>query len=150
MIDDSLSRRIIVYAAMSGAIGVAIGAYGAHGLESFLISREQSGDESPEGSRERGPELIAKRLDQFDVGVRYHLVHSVALLALASVPFGSPASRHWVSRFFLAGLLLFSGSLYALVLSDTPWLGAITPIGGLAWILGWLTLVLVARRTSTA
>lgn len=138
MIDDSLSRRIIVYAALSGALGVALGAFSAHGLDRFLELRGHDA------------ELIAKRLDQFDVAVRYHLIHSVALLALASLPFGSPAVREWVCRLFLFGLLLFSGSLYALVLTDTPMLGAITPIGGLCWIFAWLVLLLAARRSSHA
>lgn len=137
MIDDSLSRRILLFAAFSGALGVLTGAFAAHGLESFLQSRGQD------------TELIAKRLDQFDVGVRYHLLHSVALLAIASIPFGSPSSRHWVARLFLLGVILFSGSLYALVLSDTPVLGAITPLGALSWVAGWLCLLWVARRTSS-
>lgn len=137
MIDDTLSRRIIIFASVSGAVGVAMGAFGAHGLDTFLESRGHS------------PELILERLNQYDVAVRYHLIHSVALLALASVPFGSPWSRHWVARLFLAGLLLFSGSLYALVLSNSPILGAITPIGGICWIVAWLMLLLVARRSSS-
>jgi uncharacterized membrane protein YgdD (TMEM256/DUF423 family) len=137
MIDDSLSRRIILFAAVSGAVGIAMGAFAAHGLETFLESRGHSA------------ELIAKRVDQFDVAVRYHLMHSVALLALASVPFGPPASRHWVSRLFLVGLILFCGSLYALVLSNTPVLGAIAPIGAGSWILGWLCLIWVASRSSS-
>ncbi len=135
---DSLSRRIIVYAALSGALGVLVGAFGAHGLDSFLENQGHS------------PELVAKRLDQFDVGVRYHLIHALALLALAALPLGSVATRQWTCRLFLAGLLLFSGSLYALVLSNTPMLGAITPIGGLCWIFAWLMLVLVARRESVS
>ena len=135
MIDDSLSRRVIVYAAISGALGVALGAFSAHGLDRFLELRGHDAD------------LIAKRLDQFEIGVRYHLIHSVALLALAALPFGSPAVRQWVCRLFVLGLVLFSGSLYALALTDTPLLGAITPIGGLCWIVAWLVLLLAARRS---
>jgi uncharacterized membrane protein YgdD (TMEM256/DUF423 family) len=119
-------------------LGVLVGAFGAHGLDSFL---ENQG---------RSPEWVAKRLDQFDVGVRYHLIHALALLALAALPRGSVATRQWTCRLFLLGLLLFSGSLYALVLSNTPMLGAITPIGGLCWIFAWLMLVLVARRESVS
>lgn len=135
---DSLARRIVVYAALSGALGVLLGAFGAHGLDSFLENQGHS------------PDLVAKRLDQFDVGVRYHLIHALALLALAALPLGSVATRQWTCRLFLAGLLFFSGSLYALVLSNTPVLGAITPIGGLCWIFAWLMLVLVARRESVS
>jgi uncharacterized membrane protein YgdD (TMEM256/DUF423 family) len=137
---DSLSRRIVVCAAISGALAVILGSIGAHGLDVFLENRGHS------------PELITKRLDQFDVGVRYHFYHTLALLALAALPHGSPthhgspAPRHWAFRMFLAGLLLFSGSLYLLVLTNTPMLGAITPIGGLCWIFAWLLLLLTVRR----
>ncbi len=128
---DRLKAQLVFAAAIAGASGVLIGAFGAHGLDSFLADR------FPE------PELIAKRLDQFDVGVRYHLIHAVALLALATV---APMARRltqcsaWLMG---AGLVLFSGSLYLLVLTNTPWLGAITPLGGLAWIIAWLVLAAV-------
>ena len=137
MTDHALSRRILVYAAISGALGVLLGAVGAHGLDAYLESRGAS------------PEHIAKRLDQFDVGVRYHLIHSLALLALAAIPLGSPQARRWVSRLFLLGLFLFSGSLYLLVFSDVSQLGMITPFGGLSWIGGWLMLLLVAKPATT-
>jgi uncharacterized membrane protein YgdD (TMEM256/DUF423 family) len=134
MIDDPLSRRIIVYAGVSGALGVLLGALGAHGLETILIDLGHA-------------DILDKRLSQFDVGVRYQLIHSVALLALSAVPFGTPNSRRWVSRMFLLGIVLFSGSLYALVLSNVSQLGMVTPLGGLCWIAGWLMLLLVARRS---
>ena len=137
MIDDSLSRRIIVYASVSGALGVALGAFGAHGLEGFLVQAGHDAD------------TVTKHLGQFDVAVRYHMIHSVALLALAAIPFGSPESRRWTCRLLLLGLALFSGSLYLLVASNVKWLGAITPIGGLCWIFAWLQLLLVARRSSS-
>ena len=110
-----------------------MGSFGAHGLETFLTS----------GGLEQ--ELVIKRLDQFDVAVRYHLIHSVALLALAALTIGTPGRRRWVARLFVLGLFLFSGSLYALVLTNTPVLGAITPLGGLSWIAGWLLLPWLAR-----
>ena len=134
MIDDDLSRRILITAALAGASGVLLGAFGAHGLDELLASRGIADD------------LINKRVDQFNVGVRYHLVHAVSLLALASVPFGSSALRRWVARLFLLGLILFSGSLYLLVLTNTPVLGAITPIGGVAWIAAWVCLFFVALK----
>lgn len=112
-----------------------MGAMGAHFLEAFL---QRAGIQS---------ELIVKRLDQFDVGARYHLIHSVALLALASVTFGSPRSRRYVARLFLAGIILFSGSLYMLVMTNTPKWGIVTPIGGFCWIIGWLGLIWVSLRT---
>lgn len=128
MIDNTLARRILVAAGISGALGVILGSFGAHGLDSFLAGRGLDA------------ELIGKRLDQFDTAVRYHLLHTAVLLALAAVPLGSPTWRRWAFRLFLLGLILFSGSLYLLVLTNTPVLGAITPLGGVCWIAAWLTL----------
>ena len=141
MIDHSLARQIVVAAGISGALGVILGSFGAHGLDSFLAAR---GLES---------ELILKRLDQFDTAVRYHLLHSAVLLALAAVPLASPAGRRWVFWLFLSGLVLFSGSLYLLVLTNTPALGAITPLGGVCWIIAWLMLPFLSvgsRRATSA
>ena len=121
-------RALIVLAAITGALAVSIGAFGAHGLDGYLEGRGLDA------------ELIAGRLAQFDTGARYHLVHAVALLAL--IPLvrtgGKPvAVAAWL---FAAGTVFFSGSLYVLVLTNTPWLGAITPIGGVLWIAAWLLL----------
>lgn len=100
-------------AALCGASAVAIGAFGAHGLKQHI------NDE--------------KLLNAFETGARYHLVHAVALLALNS-------ERHvWAQGFWVAGILLFSGSLYLLPFNRK--LGAITPIGGLCFIAGWLALL---------
>ena len=125
-------------AAIVGAIGVAIGAFGAHGLDTLLAKPGLHGDEG------LSPELIAKRIDQFDVGVRYHLAHPVPLLALAGISVGSSRRRKVSAWLFASGVVLFSGSLYVLVLTNTPWLGAITPLGGLAWIGAWLSLLAIA------
>ncbi len=135
--DQAITRRIIVCAGISGALGVLMGSYGAHGLDKFLAS----------GGLDDAS--VLKRLDQFDVAVRYHLIHTVALLALASITVGTPGCRRWVSRLFLLGLLLFSGSLYVLVLTNTPMLGAITPLGGLSWIAGWLLLAWMPRSAAS-
>lgn len=101
-------------------IGVALGALGAHALKFRLA-----------------PEMLAA----FETGVRYQLVHALALLAAAW------AHHRWPGRLvtaagwlFIAGIALFSGSLYALSLSEARWFGAITPLGGMAWLLGWLCL----------
>ena len=128
MTDPAVSRRILMYAAICGALGVLLGALGAHGLDGLLESRGA------------GPDHIAKRLDQFDVAVRYHLVHSLVLLALAALPLGPPRRRRLIAHLFLLGLVLFSGSLYALVFSDVSKFGMITPLGGLVWIAAWLSL----------
>ena len=133
----SLPKWLLVSAAIAGATGVSIGAFGAHGLPEFLQS--QGAD----------TELVAKRLSQFETGAKYHLYHALALLALAA--FASVAGEgaeslriRWPAILFIAGIFFFSGSLYVLVLTNTPWLGAITPIGGVAWIIGWV-LIAFAR-----
>lgn len=135
MAPETITRRILFAAGIAGAVGVIMGSFGAHGLDSFLDSRGLDA------------ELIQKRLGQFDVAVRYHLIHSVALLGLAGVAIGSSTIRKSIFVLFLSGLVLFSGSLYVLVLTNTPALGAITPLGGLCWIVGWLMIPLMARRT---
>lgn len=149
---NTANRWLLVVTGIVGASGVATGAFAAHGLAEFLES--QAAD----------PELIAKRLAQFDTGVRYHLLHAVALLAISVLDLirvapqaNSPetagtaglvnrSALRRVTTLFLAGICLFSGSLYLLVLTNTPWLGAITPIGGVAWIIAWLALPFCLRK----
>jgi len=103
------------------------GAFGAHGLED---------------------RLSASYLDTFNTAVRYQFLHTLALLGIICLPDHLVKLRtlHWVSISFAAGVLLFSGSLYLLVLFDIPSLGVITPIGGAALILGWVLLLLSVRR----
>jgi len=116
----------------SGAVlcglGVVLGAFGAHGLRGRL-----------------SPDL----LDVFETGVRYHLIHGLGLLAVAWAasrwPSGWVGAAGWL---FVAGILVFSGSLYLLALTGARWLGAITPIGGLCLILGWMALAIGALRAS--
>lgn len=134
MIDDSLSRRTIVYAGILGVIGIICGSVCAHGLDNLFLKWEYS------------PELIEKRLHQFDTGVRYHMIHTVALVAIAALPFGSPTVRRWVCRLLIGGIILFSGSLYALALTNNTKFGMITPLGGLCWILAWSSLLGMAHR----
>jgi uncharacterized membrane protein YgdD (TMEM256/DUF423 family) len=112
--------------AVFGALGVAAGAFGAHGLKVRV-----------------SPEMLAV----FETGVRYHLVHALALLAVAW------ASTRWTSAavraagwLFVAGILVFSGSLYVLTLTGIRALGAITPFGGVAFIAGWFLLAWGAWR----
>jgi uncharacterized membrane protein YgdD (TMEM256/DUF423 family) len=115
-----MDRVFVVLGAIMAGIGVAAGAFGAHGL------------------RER---LAPEMLGVFEVGVRYHLIHALALLAVAWAttrwPGTGPIAAGWL---FLGGILLFSGSLYGLSLSGVRGLGAITPFGGVAFIVGWLVL----------
>jgi uncharacterized membrane protein YgdD (TMEM256/DUF423 family) len=110
------------------AVGVALGAFGAHGLRARV-----------------SPEMVAV----WETGVRYHLVHALGLLAVAwaaerwAGP-GTPAAG-WL---FVAGIAIFAGSLYLMVLTGQRWLGAVTPLGGVAFIAGWVLLAWSALRGS--
>jgi len=116
------ARPWLAVAALLGASGVAFGAGGAHALRSVIA-----------------PEYLAT----FETGVRYHLIHAVALLALAvggeRRPIALPAAL------FTLGIVLFSGSLYALALGAPTRLGIVTPFGGLALLFGWLALLRLLR-----
>jgi len=103
------------------AAGVALGAFGAHGLRSIV---------TPE------------RLAVFETGVRYHVVHALAVIAAAWAAHAAPqaAGPRWAGALFVLGVLLFSGSLYLLVLTGVTTWGAVTPLGGLAFIAGWIAL----------
>jgi len=120
---NQTAQRLLVLAALSGAVAVAAGAFGAHGLRDAV---------APE------------RLDVWRTGATYHLAHALAGLFAAFVGRESRWARR-AGALFLAGTVLFSGSLYALVLLDAGWLGAVTPLGGVALIAGWLSLALSAR-----
>jgi uncharacterized membrane protein YgdD (TMEM256/DUF423 family) len=112
-------RILVAIGALLAAVGVAAGAFGAHGLEGLVSD---------------------SRLETFDTGVRYHLIHAVALVAIGSLVemWQVSSTRMLVAGHLLVvGVFIFSGSLYLLVLTDTPWLGAITPLGGVSLILGW-------------
>jgi uncharacterized membrane protein YgdD (TMEM256/DUF423 family) len=118
------TNSILQVAAISGALAVIFGAFGAHALEPYLL--------------ETG------RLDTYQTAVSYHFYHSLALLLTGVLSLTRPkTTRLKLSAwFFLAGILIFSGSLYLLCLSQITWLGAITPIGGLGFIAGWVFLFL--------
>jgi uncharacterized membrane protein YgdD (TMEM256/DUF423 family) len=115
-----MERFFFLCGAISGFVGVALGAFAAHAL------------------RER---LTAEMAGIFEVGVRYQMYHALALLAVAwaATRWSSPmlVAAGWC---FVVGTLVFSGSLYILGLTGIRWLGAITPIGGLAFLAGWLLL----------
>jgi len=118
---DDRVRTLLLVGALLGAAGVALGAFGAHGLRS---------------------RLDAQQLAAWETAVKYHLLHAVALLALALSPH-APQLRGagWC---FAAGIVAFSGSLYALALGGPRLLGPVTPLGGLALIAGWLWLAKAA------
>jgi len=114
----------IVVAAISGTLAVVLGAFGAHGLE-----------------RIADPD----QLDAWSTASEYHLLHSVALLALALYGARSERSVRVPASLFTVGIVLFSGSIYALVLTGASWLGPVTPLGGVCLIAGWLSLLWLAR-----
>jgi uncharacterized membrane protein YgdD (TMEM256/DUF423 family) len=118
---EERARGLLLAAALLGAAGVALGAFGAHGLRA---------------------RLDARGLEVWETAVRYHLVHAIALLALALSPHA--AQLRTAGWLFAAGIALFSGSLYALALGGPRLLGPVTPLGGLALIAGWLWIARAA------
>ena len=107
-------------------LAVALGAFGAHGLRQRL-----------------SPEMLAI----FETGVRYHVYHALALLAVAWVADKNPESLANAAGWaFTVGIAVFSGTLYILSISGIRWLGAVTPIGGVALLVGWVLLFLAAAR----
>jgi uncharacterized membrane protein YgdD (TMEM256/DUF423 family) len=117
------------------ALGVALGAFGAHGLKPRIEQRYAALDE-----RERSDQ-IAKTLDQWRTAAHYHLIHSIGILltGIAATRLKPPCSNIAVAA-FLAGIALFSGGLYGYVLGGPWWMVHIVPIGGAAFIAGWLAL----------
>lgn len=111
--------------ALLGGVGVGLGAFGAHGLRQRL-----------------SPEMLAV----FETGARYQMYHALALLAVAALLARQDASRAltFAGWSFTAGTFIFSGSLYLLALTGVSTLGAITPIGGVAFLAGWLALAIAA------
>lgn len=127
---ERTSRFFLVAGALSAAFAVAAGAFGAHGLREAV---------TPD------------RLATFETAVRYQIYHALALLVVGLlVERDREGERRlrWAGGLFLAGTVLFAGSLYVLVLTDTPWLGAVTPLGGVAFIAGWLVLAWAAWQKS--
>lgn len=115
-----MTRAFIFIGALFASLAVAAGAFGAHGLE---------GRVTPD------------RLQTFRTAVSYQMYHAIGLLVVGwAAAQGWGAVVHGAGYCFVTGILVFSGSLYVLVLTDTSWLGAITPIGGVAFIAGWILL----------
>lgn len=110
-----------LFAAFAGALGVALGAFGAHGLRGSIEPR---------------------LMETFQTAVQYQMIHALALLLLVLTIklLGESLSFEISVYAFIAGIILFSGSLYGLVLTEMRWLGPVTPLGGLCFIVGWLAL----------
>jgi len=121
----AMDRTFLLIGAVLGFLGVALGAFAAHGLKNRL-----------------SPEM----LEVFDTGVRYHMYHTFAILIVAAAigHIGNARLLAIAGWFFFAGILLFSGSLYALALTGAGIFGAVTPIGGVLFLIGWTSLALFA------
>jgi len=121
-----MDRTFLFIGALAGFLGVAFGAFGAHGLRNRL-----------------SPDMLAV----FETAVRYQMYHALALLLTAAL---AARSDGWLVSMagwaFTAGLLLFSGSLYVLALTGITMFGAITPLGGIAFLIGWACLLVVGIR----
>lgn len=119
-------RNLLIAAGVLGALAVACGAFAAHGLEG---------------------RLSARYLEVWQTAVRYHMWHTLAVLAVAaSASLAEERLARAACTSWMVGIVLFSGSLYALCLSGIGALGMVTPIGGIALIIGWLLLVVAAKR----
>lgn len=118
------ARTFLLIGAILMFLAVALGAFGAHGLKSRV-----------------SPEMLAV----FETGVRYHVYHGLGILLIASLSLRMDSA--WLSAagwLMGLGVLLFSGSLYLMVLLDASWLGIVTPLGGTFFLLGWLAVGRVA------
>jgi uncharacterized membrane protein YgdD (TMEM256/DUF423 family) len=124
-----MERLFVMIGALSAGLAVAAGAFGAHALRARLEPR---------------------MLEVFETGARYQMYHALALLAVAWVASRWPGSLVNASGWlFLAGTVLFSGSLYAMAFTGVRALGAITPLGGVCFIAGWICLALAAGRAGS-
>jgi uncharacterized membrane protein YgdD (TMEM256/DUF423 family) len=121
------AKLFVLIGALAGAAGVALGAFGAHALEARVA-----------------PDMLAV----WQTAVQYHFWHALGLLAVGIVALHLPVSAplKWAGWLMVAGLVLFSGSLYVLTLGGARWLGAVTPFGGASFIAGWLALAYAMLR----
>lgn len=126
-----MQRTFIRLGAIMAMLSVAIGAFGAHLLE---------------------PTIGAEAMETYETGVQYHMMHAlgIILVAIAAGQWGDSRRLKWAGWLLFAGIIIFSGSLYVLSISGIKMLGAITPIGGVSFIVGWLLLVLEASSRPKA
>lgn len=122
-----MAKTVLMITAISGLLAVALGAFGAHGLKSRVTE-----------------DLLAV----YQTGVQYHFYHTFALAiaGLLLLQFPQIGLLKWSAVCFVAGMVVFSGSLYLMTFTGMRWLGAITPLGGLSLMAGWLLLVLAVYR----
>ncbi len=123
----SLQKKLIILGALLGGFSVALGAFGAHALKQILI--------------ERG------RVETYELAVRYQFYHALTLLVMAALTDKLHANKaSWSTLLIASGTIVFSGSLYILALSGKTIWGAVTPIGGVLLITGWLLLLLSVKK----
>ncbi|PIE41799.1 MAG: hypothetical protein CSA49_01690 [Gammaproteobacteria bacterium] len=122
-------KTLLIAGALLMASAVALGAFGAHGLKD---------------------KLALDMLQVYQTGVEYHFFHALGILLIGVIAgfYPNVSGVQWAGWLLIAGVLLFSGSLYVLALSGIKGLGAITPIGGMAFIIGWVTLAVSLYRQS--
>ncbi len=122
-----MAKIFLIIGAICAFLSVGFGAFGAHALRDH-ISREM--------------------LDVYHTGVQYQFFHAIGLLIVGILALHFPQSGllRWSGWLMLAGIILFSGSLYALSISGVRWLGAITPFGGISFLISWILLVILAIR----
>jgi uncharacterized membrane protein YgdD (TMEM256/DUF423 family) len=126
-----VERLFLALAGLNGFLGVMLGAFGAHGLRNSLAS-------APDGAR---------RIEVWQTGAHYQLVHAVALALIAVLASRFQSQALPVSGYlFQAGILLFSGSLYVVAFTGIRTFGAITPVGGLCFLAGWLSVIIAAFK----
>jgi uncharacterized membrane protein YgdD (TMEM256/DUF423 family) len=119
-----IARTSLILAALAGFSGVALGAFGAHGIKDRLASQPNA----------------EQRLAWWQTGAQYHLVHALAIGLCAVRPDPAHEGSAIAPWLFVAGIALFSGSLYTMTITNVRKLGAVTPLGGLAFLAGWLAL----------
>ncbi|WP_414830521.1 DUF423 domain-containing protein [Alteromonas sp. H39] len=123
-------QTVVVVAAFSALTAVMLGAFGAHGLKGVLSASE---------------------LNTFEIAVRYQMYHGLAMLVLPVLT--NVVARPWLRRAAIAfgvGIVLFSGSLYLLIFTGSKWFGPVTPLGGVAFMVGWIMLVVGVYKYSGA
>ena len=122
-----MTKLALILGSINAMLAVILGAFGAHGLKGRLTE-----------------DLLAI----YQTGVQYHFYHSLGLLLIGVIAWQLPGSvwLKWSAWIMLAGIILFSGSLYLLALTNVRWLGMITPIGGIAFIVAWLLLLVAAVK----
>ncbi|MEM7154925.1 MAG: DUF423 domain-containing protein [Myxococcota bacterium] len=129
---NPVDRRSIILGAVLGLLGVAAGAFGAHGLRDAVTARD---------------------LEIWQTGAHYQQLHAVLLVALGLWARGSSRALGVAATLLPVGIVIFSGTLYLMVLGGPRWLGAITPLGGLCFMAGWAAIgvyALGARRSSSS